>query len=403
MRTHPALLCTLCGLALGLSACEDASNDSPQDAGTTGETSGPATGETGSDADADADTDTDTDTDTEGEPAEPVNLDIDAYPFETLSEYNFFVGDLGELQPNEGVIAYTVAAPLWADAAEKGRYFVIPEGTTIEFTERDEWVFPTGSVFIKNFYFDQDRGPEEDLRIVETRLLVLEADGNWQSYGYIWNDEQTEAEQTKAGADIFIDFVDASGETQSQLYIVPDQNVCESCHQRDDQNLILGPTTHQMNTTWAMVGDEEVNQIDWLADNGFFSGSVPAASELPAFAYPDGDGSLDDRARAYLHGNCAHCHRAGGAGGSSGLKFTAWEEDPAEYGVCKLPAAAGPGAGGRSYDIWPGEPDLSIIPYRMASEDPEIKMPELPSLLADDFGVELIEQWITEMPGEPCE
>ena len=39
----------------------------------------------------------------------------------------------------------------------------------------------------------------------------------------------------------------------------------------------------------------------------------------------------------------------------------------------------------------------------MASEDPEIKMPELPSLLADDFGVELIEAWITQMPGEPCQ
>lgn len=387
-RRLPGIVLALCILP----GCQDS-------AGGLGEAGGPE--ETTS---ADASGSGDTDTDTDGMPqAEPVDLDIESYPFETLSEYNFFVGDLADLQPNEGVISYTVAAPLWADAAEKGRYFIIPPGTTIGFTERDEWAFPTGSVFIKHFYFDQDRGPGEDLRVVETRLLVLEADGNWQSYGYLWNDEQTEAEQRKAGADVFIDALDDSGEPYSQLYIVPDQNSCESCHQRDDQTLILGPTTHQMNTTWPIGGEDEVNQIDWLVEQGFFGGDVPAAADLPALADPAGDAPIDARARSYLHGNCAHCHRPGGAGGSSGLKFTLWEDNPADFGVCKLPAAAGPGAGGRSFDIWPGEPDRSILPYRMASENPEIKMPELPSLLADDFGVELIEAWIAQMPDEPCE
>lgn len=345
-------------------------------------------------------------TDTDEVPdAEPVRLDIDAYPFETLSEYNFFRGELRDQIPNDRVIPYTVAAPLWADAAEKGRFFVIPEGTTIEFTEQFEWKFPVGSVFIKHFYFDLDRGEAENLKLIETRLLVLEESGEWQSYGYIWNDEQTDAEQTKAGAEVFVDIVDASGQTQSQLYIVPDQNVCESCHQRDDEVLILGPTTRQMNTQWDIdvEGDGPVNQIDWLAANGYFDRDVGPASELPALANPAGDAPIDARARAYLHGNCAHCHREGGAGGSSGLKFSVWEEDPADFGVCKLPAAAGPGAGGRRYDVWPGRPDLSIIPFRMASEDPEIKMPELPSLLADDFGVQLIEEWITQMPGDNCE
>ncbi len=401
MRTRHGLL-FLCALPLVAACGEDGGSGASAEASSEGTTDTDAT--TGSSV-ATAETEPGTDTDTEGEvPAEPVNLDIDAYPFETLSEYNFFRGELGDLVPNEGVISYTVAAPLWADAAEKGRYFVIPEGSSIGFTDQNEWDYPPGSVFIKNFYFDQDRGEAEDLRIVETRLLVLEDDGNWQSYGYIWNDEQTEADQTKAGADVYIEYLDEAGEPQSQLYLVPDQNVCESCHQRDDQTLILGPTTRQMNTTWAIDGEEEVNQIDWLVENGFFGAAdVPASGELPALVNPAGDAPVDARARAYLHGNCAHCHRPGGAGGSSGLKFAVWEDNPADFGVCKLPAAAGPGAGGRSYDIWPGSPELSILPYRMASEDPEVKMPELPSLLADDFGVQLIEAWITQMPGEPCD
>ncbi len=403
MRTRHGLL-FLSALSL-VTACGDDGPGADADTDASSQGTSATSGTTGSsETTASSDTDADTDTDTEGEvPVDPVNLDIDEYPYETLSEYNFFRGELADLIPNDGVIPYTVAAPLWADAAEKGRYFVIPEGSSIGFTEQNEWDFPTGSVFIKHFYFDQDRGEAEDLRVVETRLLVLEADGNWQSYGYIWNDEQTEADQTKAGADVYIDYLDEAGDPQSQLYLVPDQNVCESCHQRDDQTLILGPTTRQMNTTWDIGGEGEVNQIEWLVDNGFFGGDVPAAAELPALANPAGDASVDARARAYLHGNCAHCHRPGGAGGSSGLKFAVWVEDPAEYGVCKLPAAAGPGAGGRSYDIVPGSPEMSILPYRMASEDPEVKMPELPSLLADDFGVELIEEWITQLPGDPCE
>lgn len=390
MRTKTIAL-LLSAAAVALPACGD-------DAGGAGDAGSDTEPSTSSDDGTGTGTDTDA-------PAEPPNLDIDAYPFEKLSEYNFFVGDLVDQVPNTGVVSYTVAAPLWADAAEKGRFFVVPEGASIGFTEQDEWDFPAGSVFIKSFYFDRDRGPGEDLHIVETRLLVLEADGNWQSYGYIWNDEQTEATQTKAGADVFIDFVDENGDAQEQLYIVPDQNSCESCHQRDDRTLILGPTTRQMNTDWPIggPGSAPVNQIDWMAEQGYFGGAVPSGSDLPALANPAGDASLDARARAYLHGNCAHCHREGGAGGSSGLKFSVWIEDPADYGVCKLPAAAGPGAGGRRYDIWPGQPDNSILPFRMASEDPEIKMPELPSLLADDFGVELIEAWISELPGGDCE
>jgi uncharacterized repeat protein (TIGR03806 family) len=340
--------------------------------------------------------------DDSSEPAsQPVALDIEQYPFPVLSDYNFFVGELDELDPNEGVIPYTVNAPLWADGADKGRFFVLPEGGKITWTEKDEWLFPAGSVFIKNFYFDQDRGPAEDLRIIETRLLVLNASGDWDSHIYMWDEEQTEAEHIKAGADIFVDYIDENGVPGEQLYLVPDQNTCESCHQRDDTKLILGPTTHQLNTQWEIQG-EQVNQIDYLREQDLFANAVPPASDLPAYPNPAGDASLDERARAYLHGNCAHCHRPGGDGGSSGLKFTYDVTDQAEFGACKLPAAAGPGAGGRRYDIFPGSPEQSIVPFRMASEDPEIKMPELPSLLSDQFGVDLITEWITAMEPWDC-
>lgn len=324
-------------------------------------------------------------------------------PYETLSDWRFFEGDLADLQPAEGVFGYQVASPLWSDHARKGRFFRLPEGGKITLTDQDEWGFPKDTIFIKTFFFDQDRrGGGSDPRIVETRLLVHEDDG-WASYIYLWNDEQTEATRLKGGADVQLDYVDEDGKPQTQLYLVPDQNTCEDCHLRDDVALVLGPTTMQMNMPVAVDDAGGVNQIDLFAQLGLFDAPPPAGAELPAFAMPDGDAPLEERARAYLHGNCAHCHRPGGGGGASGLSFLYWEDRPAKFGVCKVPAAAGPGAGGRSVDIWPGDPDRSIIPYRMTTTDPEIKMPELPSLLADDFGAQLVSDWIASLTLPACE
>lgn len=336
------------------------------------------------------------------EPAAPrPQIELSELPLPTLSEYGLFVGDMVEGEPAPGVVPYTVAAPLWADAAGKGRYFLLPEGQTATLTERSEWEFPEGTIFIKSFFVDLDRAnPETDLKTVETRLLVNEQD-RWHSYIYRWNEEQTEATRIKAGADVRISYLDEQGQPAEQLYIIPDENTCGSCHERDDVLGVLGPTTAQLNTEVERDG-ERVNQLQWLADEGLIAQDLPEPSTLDAFASPAGDASLDARARAYLHGNCAHCHRPGGGGGSSGLKFSAWETDPAQFGVCKVPAAAGPGTGGNAYDIVPGHPEQSIVVFRMASTDPEMKMPELPSLLADDFGVDLVSEWIAAMPERDC-
>ncbi len=331
--------------------------------------------------------------------AEP-ERDIGEIPYEFLSDYGFFEGPLADMAPAQGVLPYTVVAPLFADNAGKGRYIVVPEGKTMTVTEQDEWEMPVGAIIVKSFFFDTDRrdGPKaEDTRVMETRLLQV-ADDGLHSHIYRWNDEQTEAEYIRAGADVEVTFTDEAGVEQTQDYIIPDENACGSCHERDDVLQVLGLSTHQLNT--AVLGGSD-NQIAFLADEGVIDAGIDPAG-LPAFADPAGGMDLDARARAYLHGNCSHCHRPGGGGGASGLKFTAWVEDEAEFGVCKVPAAAGSGAGGSAYDIVPGEPDRSIVVFRMASTDPEIKMPEVPSLLADDFGVELISEWIAAMPPQDC-
>src|SRR5690606_25924947 len=103
------------------------------------------------------------------------------WPLPKLSDYDFFTAPMVEMTPKDGVVPYTVAAPLWSDAAGKGRYIVLPEGGKVEFDAGELWDFPDGTVIIKTFWFDHDR---RDLaagyRMIETRLLYREA-GRWKA------------------------------------------------------------------------------------------------------------------------------------------------------------------------------------------------------------------------------
>src|SRR5690606_7456947 len=56
-------------------------------------------------------------------------VDLDALPYEYLSEYGLFVGDdLSALAPATGVYPYTVVSPLFSDFAGKARFMYLPEG-----------------------------------------------------------------------------------------------------------------------------------------------------------------------------------------------------------------------------------------------------------------------------------
>jgi hypothetical protein len=68
-------------------------------------------------------------------------------------------------------------------------------------------------------------------------------------------------------------------------------------------------------------------------------------------------------------------------------------------GVCKPPVAAGRGTGDHFFDVVPGKPDDSILPFRMQSSEPGVMMPEQGRTTTHREGVVLIKQWIGEMPG----
>jgi hypothetical protein len=141
------------------------------------------------------------------------------------------------------------------------------------------------------------------------------------------------------------------------------------------------------------AGHQNQNQLEYwrtlnLLEN--FSGNVS-----PSVVWDDpATGSLNDRARAYLSANCAHCHSRAGSANTSGLYLDIYETDPTHLGVYKNPVAAGRGAGNMEFDIVPGDPGRSILIFRMKTNDPAIAMPEIGREQVHKEGVALIEEWI---------
>ena len=142
-----------------------------------------------------------------------------------------------------------------------------------------------------------------------------------------------------------------------------------------------------------------MNQLDYLSMIGYLKG-LPALGQLPRNAdWKDTAQSVNDRARAYLDINCSHCHNRDGAADTSGLYLTQDIPLGEASGRCKLPIAAGGGTGNLPFDIVPGNPDHSVLVYRMGSTDPGAMMPELGRSLRHDEGIALIREWIQEMDG----
>src|SRR5205814_8348976 len=85
----------------------------------------------------------------------------------------------------------------------------------------------------------------------------------------------------------------------------PSRTECTACHNMSAK-YALGLQTLQLSR-------EQAKQFE---DLGLFTHPLPAPpEELPRLAdYRDTKHDLNLRARAYLHANCAHCHRKWGGG-----------------------------------------------------------------------------------------
>jgi hypothetical protein len=146
-------------------------------------------------------------------------------------------------------------------------------------------------------------------------------------------------------------------------------------------------------------GGTVANQLATFEHLGLFTTPLPhPVAELSKVAdYDDPHAALDARARGYLHANCSHCHRKWGGGNAD---FQLLHTLPlAETGTINTR----PGQG--TFDlrdpriIVPGEPDRSLVHYRMQKLGLG-RMPHIASNLVDRNGAELIRAWIEQLPRE---
>jgi uncharacterized repeat protein (TIGR03806 family) len=313
---------------------------------------------------------------------------------EKLSAYGLFLGNGTTQEPAAGVLPYDINTPLFSDYAGKYRFVRLPPGTSSRYHETEVFDFPVGTVLVKTFACLHDlRDPARGRQLIETRLLIRRPDG-WIGLPYVWNEDQTEATLRVAGGMREIRWTHHDGRERSSLYLIPTQNQCHSCHENQKVLRPIGPRAGHLNRDFAYADGPENQLIRWRR-LGLLSGA-PAPEQAPRTPVwnDPATGMLDQRARAYLEINCAHCHNPDGPARSAGLDLRALQADPRLWGVGKPPVAAGRGSGGWLYDIVPGKPDESILVYRMESTEIGVLMPELGRRLVDEEGVALIREWI---------
>jgi uncharacterized repeat protein (TIGR03806 family) len=306
------------------------------------------------------------------------------YP-KKLSAWRLFTGAMSGLHPNQGVVPYDLNSPLFSDYASKSRFVWMPAGSAAKYQEDGTFEFPVGTIFSKTFAYPG--------RLIETRLLV-HGDSGWTPLPYVWNPQQTEAylEVAADGTQVHYGAVTID-------YIIPNTNQCRECHDQAKTTFPIGPKARNLNKDFDYPEGRE-NQLAHWTRVGYLQGAPPPGRVPKLADWNDPkSGSIHTRALAYLEANCAHCHNPKGAANTSGLYLTAAELDPFRLGVCKVPVSAGLGSGNLRFDLVQGDPDQSILYYRMNSAVPKVMMPEIGRTVIHREGVQLIRQWIDSMHG----
>ncbi len=320
------------------------------------------------------------------------------YP-KKLSEWRLFRSTRDGLKPNARVVPYDLNTPLFSDYASKYRYVWMPAGASAEYRDDGPFEFPVGTIFAKTFAFPAE-GRRGDERLIETRLLVHTNSG-WVPLPYIWNKEEDEAFLRLVPDPVEIHWSDAAGKRRDFTYQIPNTNECHECHDNNKVLLPIGSKARNLNKTYAYEDGAE-NQIVRLTKVGYLRGA-PALDSIPrAPKWNDAsDGTLADRAKAYLDNNCAHCHQPGGTAGYTGVDFRSTHFDLSHSGICKRPNSAGV-MGELQFDLVPGHPDESILLYRMESIAPKAMMPQIGRAVVHEEGVALIREWIASLNSQSC-
>ncbi len=310
-----------------------------------------------------------------------------------LSETGLF-RSVAQQIPAPGVVQYTINAQPWADHATSERFVAVPGDVSLE-RDGKRWKFPKESVLVKTISIEMQRGHPESRRRLETQILHL-SQGQWNPYTYRWNEQGTDATLLGAsGASLDLEVVDdgAPKGIRHQTWRLSSRAECQRCHNKWS-GPVLGFNVEQLHTGTADLASDD-DQLSHLTDIGLFAEQVPPTDRIKMADPYDPSADCNDRARAYLQVNCAHCHRQHAGGSVISImhndvplgKTRMIDERPTQ-GTFGIPAAR---------VIAPGDPWRSVLFYRMSKLGGG-RMPHLGSSEADISGLDLMQEWIESLP-----
>lgn len=322
------------------------------------------------------------------------------------------------LAPGAGAIFYDVASPLWSDGSTKERWIFLPPGKRVRIksctrdprscqdpelgtggTWWDEGHFevPEGTVLVKHFSIAARR--------IETRLITRTATG-WGAYSYRWNEAQTDAEvigldEGAVAREVANPALNPANDPTitrapagKQVWTYPSRTDCTKCH-IDEAGFQLGLELVQLNRDVTYPDGVTMNQLDHWQALGLLEN--PPAKPYPApLPLPTGNqGTLEQRARSYLHANCAICHRPGS---NFPLMDLRWTTTYFATQTCNAEPRKGNMGVAGARRIVPRQPTLSLVSLRMHTLEDKFRMPQIASAVVDVQGARLIDDWIASLP-----
>ncbi len=303
-----------------------------------------------------------------------------------LSETGLFA-DVATLKPTPGVYEYLVNAEGWADGATRRRFVAIPPSAPLQAMGEARYYkslfLDLGGAFTQTFFMDGTP--------VETQILYN--GGIWKGTSYRWNEDGTDAKLVVAeGVETTLDW-----HPSHARWRFPSRSECLICHtQKSMYGIAFTPP--QLDRTGV---DGRTNQLDDWISRGLLkrtSHLLSRREDKMADPYDAGSGTLEERARAYLDVNCAHCHRETGLGGRASFELMSYLKLEETGMIDQLPMVGLLGKR-EARIVAPGHPDCSELLGRMNRRGAG-QMPLLGSFRIDEEGCRLIRDWIESLEPE---
>ncbi len=259
---------------------------------------------------------------------------------------------------------YELNYPLWTNGSDKKRWMYLPRDSKINTLNPDEWIFPVGTVLLKEFSYNGLK--------VETRLIEKLSSNNWRVAVYAWNNEQTQANYVNTGV------LNALGTGHE----IPSLSQCINCH-KGRSDFAIGPEAVQFEHR-----DKNGLNLDKLVQLNLITHSLPRPMIIKG-------NELTQKALGYLHGNCSHCHNPDGQwkgdflGDPTFLNFrhtssaNTLAQENAYLNLFRF----------NKIDV--NNPSTSQIIFRMRSKD--FQMPPVGVQKADEEGIKLLLEWVNQL------